>query len=278
MIEEKFQPAFDRDFCFESYGVRIRIESDRQELLSDAEAEIRKALLNRLEIIDCERSLPEHSFGIGLDEQGAFYLYQDGKYDSHTESKRIFFKFFNSMVRIVVGMHAFGKVFVHAGTVGWKGKAIIIPANSFKGKTTLVAELVRNGADYYSDEYAILDENGLVYPFPRELSIRPDDGISYEVNTPVESLGGLAGTEPLPVGMVLITEYKAGASWKPRILTTGEGMIEVLPHTLPRIINPVFSLKVLKMMATGAIIVKSPRNDAKKFAKILLDFFDNRNN
>ncbi|MDQ3221623.1 MAG: hypothetical protein M3Q26_12915 [Acidobacteriota bacterium] len=280
MTEEKliFQPVFDREFCFESYGVRIRIESDRQELLEEAESVIRKALLNRIEIIDSKKVSPEHSFGIGSDENGILYLYQDGKYNSHTEVKWGFFKYFNSLLRIVVAEHAVGKVFIHAGTVGWNGKAIIIPANSFKGKTSLVAELVKNGAEYYSDEYAVLDENGLVHPFARDLSIRPDDGSFKESDTPVESIGGIAGSDPLPVGMVLLTEFKAGAKWKPQILTTGEGIIEVLPHTVPIRFNPEFSLKVLQTMATGAIIVKSPRDDAKQFAKLLLNFFDNRNN
>src|SRR5215213_192989 len=45
------------------------------------------------------------------------------------------------------------KVFVHAGVVGWQGRAVVIPGRCFTGKTTLVAELVRAGATYYSDEY-----------------------------------------------------------------------------------------------------------------------------
>ncbi len=280
MTAEKsiFQPAFDRKFCFESYGVRIRIESDRSELLIEAEAEIRKALLDRIEIIESINTAPEHSFGIGRDEKGILYLFQNGIYNSCSESNWIFFKFFNSMVRIVVAEHAVGKVFVHAGAVGWHGKAIIIPANSFQGKTTLVAELVKQGAEYYSDEYAVLDENGMVHPFPRDLSIRPDEGSGREINVSARSIGGTIGREPLPVGMVLITEYKEGVSWKPRLLTAGEGIIEVLPHTITRKFNPELSLKALKMMAMGAIIAKGLRNDAKAFVKILLDFFDKRSN
>src|SRR6476646_7063652 len=41
------------------------------------------------------------------------------------------------------------RVFVHAGVVGLRGGAIVIPGASFSGKTTLVAELVRRGASYY---------------------------------------------------------------------------------------------------------------------------------
>ena len=43
--------------------------------------------------------------------------------------------------------------------VTWgRGRAIVIPGRTFSGKSTLVAELVRAGATYYSDEYAVEDE------------------------------------------------------------------------------------------------------------------------
>jgi hypothetical protein len=37
-------------------------------------------------------------------------------------------------------------LFVHAGVVGWRGNAIVIPGRSFSGKTTLVKELIQAGA------------------------------------------------------------------------------------------------------------------------------------
>ena len=65
-------------------------------------------------------------------------------------------------------------VFVHAGVVGWKGRALVLPGKSGAGKTTLVAELIRAGATYYSDEYAVLDERGRVHPYARPLAVRVD--------------------------------------------------------------------------------------------------------
>src|SRR4051794_33193161 len=38
-----------------------------------------------------------------------------------------------------VAVAARKRVFVHAGVVGWKGRAVLIPGRSFCGKTTLVA-------------------------------------------------------------------------------------------------------------------------------------------
>src|SRR5262252_9289207 len=44
-------------------------------------------------------------------------------------------------------------VFVHAGVVAWRNAAMVVPGTSHAGKSTLIAELVRCGARYYSDEY-----------------------------------------------------------------------------------------------------------------------------
>src|SRR4051794_11798184 len=55
-------------------------------------------------------------------------------------------------------------MFVHAGVVSWRGRAIVLPGRSLSGKTTLVIELLKAGADYYSDEFAVFDAHGLIHP------------------------------------------------------------------------------------------------------------------
>lgn len=277
MSEERLtiRCAFDREFNFESYGVRVKVESDSQELLSKARQTVIAAFINRAVFIETVNTSAEHTFGIAFDGTN-YFLFKNGQQLSYGESERVFFKYLNSILRIEVAEYAESKVFLHAGVVGWKGKAIVIPASSFQGKTTLTAELVRNGADYYSDEYAILDNRGYVHPFPRKLSMR--FGTTREKEVTVEELGGKSGGDPIQVGMVLLTGFEKGAMWEPTVLSPGKGIIEIIPHTIPIRQNPEFSLKVLDLVARRAIIVKSPRGDAKKFAKFLLAFFDNHIN
>src|SRR5262249_9105581 len=52
---------------------------------------------------------------------------------------------------------------VHSGVVAHGGRAILLPGPTSTGKSTLVAELVRRGAAYFSDEYALLDAEGRVH-------------------------------------------------------------------------------------------------------------------
>jgi hypothetical protein len=76
-----------------------------------------------------------------------------------------------SEIRQWVAKTAKKRTFVHAGVVNWHKRAIVIPGRSRSGKTTFVAELVKAGASYLSDEFAVLDSRGRVHPFAKPLSI-----------------------------------------------------------------------------------------------------------
>src|SRR5262245_63118361 len=90
-------------------------------------------------------------------------------------------------------------LFVHAGVIGWRGVAIVIPGRSYTGKSTLVAELVRRGAVYYSDEFAVLDDLGMVHPYRRPLVLRGETRPSPDLRL----LRVDAPTEPLPLAVVV---------------------------------------------------------------------------
>lgn len=265
--------GLDYEFVFKSYGVRVKVQACSSDLLAEAEKVVEKAFVGRIEIL--ESLAAEHVFGIDVDGAGGLALYNNGERITGDASRPRFFKFFNSLVRITVAEHAKDVIFIHAGVVGRNGKAIVIPGNSFKGKTTLVTQLVRNGAEYYSDEYAVIDAEGLVHDFPRALSTRYlVSGEVREREVPLASIGGKMGSGPIPIGMVLLTEYVENAPWKPEMLTVGRGIMEMIPHTIPRQVNTEFALKVLNAAVTDAIIIRSPRGDAQAFALDLLSFFD----
>ena len=159
-------------------------------------------------------------------------------------------------------------LFVHAGVVGWQGQAIVIPGRSMTGKTSLVKALVEAGAGYYSDEFAVLDKEGLVHPYPRPLSIRGHNGQPRK--TPVEALNGHTGTEPLPVGLVVVTEYQPQAAWRPRKLTPGQALLALMDNTVAARRDPAHSMPILKQSVTGAVALKSKRGEAGDIAPTLL--------
>ncbi len=261
-----------RSFDFECYGVRIRIEGNNQQIVDEAERITRKALLNDLRLVTADNF--DTVFTFTLDNEGTTSIYQDGENVGSGIATEYFFNHFNSLIRVAVAERAVDRLFIHAGAVGWKGKAIILPGTSFIGKSTLVAELVRRGAVYYSDDFAIFDREGLLHPFPRTLTMRADDENYTRFDLTPSDLGGETGNEPLIVGTVLLTEYKQGAEWEPQILTAGKGVLEMMPFTFSFINRPDFSLDVLNNIVSRAILVSSLRGSADIFAETLLDFVD----
>src|SRR5207245_1819748 len=151
---------------------------------------------------------------------------------------------FESHVQLTVAEYAPRRVFVHAGVVGWKDRAILIPGLSHSGKTTLVDQLIRAGATYYSDEYAVLDKQGRVHPYPRPLGIRSSNSPAG-TKVRAEEIGARIGSKPLRVELVVSTKYKPGARWRPRPLSRGKGVLELMANTVSARSQPKLALAVL---------------------------------
>ncbi len=162
------------------------------------------------------------------------------------------------------------RTFVHAGVVGWNGQAIVIPGDSFSGKSSLVKALVKAGASYYSDEFAVLDERGRVHPYPISLTIRPARDGGPPMKYRAEELGGVAGVCPLPVGLVLITRYVSGTRFRPRPLSAGRAVLELLAHTLPARRRPGRVLDILSRVVSHALVLRGTRGEAEETARQIL--------
>jgi hypothetical protein len=141
------------------------------------------------------------------------------------------------------------------------------------GKTTLVKALVEAGATYYSDEFAVLDKAGRVQPYPVPLSLRGENGHAAG-KIPVETFGGQVGVEPLPVGLVIVTEYQPEATWRPRKLTSGQALLALMDNTVAARRDPAHSMPILKQAVTGAVVLKSKRSEARQIASALLSLLN----
>ena len=269
-----WQKKAEFDIYIESYGVKIRISTDHPEAFQRIEKLLQVILPGCFQVI--EKTSVEHHFKLNWGADGKDSLFLNEKEVPSNRTRTDVQRGFETQLRLTVAEYAPERVFVHAGVVAWKDKAIVIPARSFQGKTSLVAEMVRRGAVYYSDEYAIFDADGCVYPFPKTLSIRGEIDEFTQKEYPVETFGGRAGDKKIPVGMILITRFEADAKWKPQILSAGQGILEILEHVVPIRYNPKFSIKVLNQVANHAIIAKTLRGDVSKSADLILDFFESK--
>ncbi len=258
-------------FSLKSYGVRIGIRSNDPAAL----ARVCRHLPSEWENVSSSVVDRVYSILIGGKGPRAHVRHLNLLYGDHVRLVRSLdldtvFETLESDLRLFVAELARHRVFVHAGVVGWKGKAIVIPGRSYSGKSTLVAELVRAGATYYSDEYAVLDSRGRVHPFSKPLELR-EDGDFKQTKITAAELGGQSGTRPLPVGLVLMTQFKNGAHWRPRKLTAGKGVLEMLFNTVSARRSPERALATLQRVAAQADVLKGVRGDARNVAPALLE-------
>lgn len=196
-------------------------------------------------------------------------LYYDAGPLARTRDFEWLLKAFESDLQLLVADNARRRIFVHAGVVGWKNKAIVIPGTSFSGKTTLVSKLVEAGAKYYSDEYAVIDEHGRVHPFPRPLGVRrPNEFETSRID--VASLGGVSGSRPLPVQLVVATRYQAGAKWRPRQLSQGRGVLELLANTVSARSQTRLALSTLPRAIQSAEVLRGVRGEADEVVETIL--------
>ena len=206
---------------------------------------------------------------------GRYWIYGDDEMKCQPILRADLLDAFDTHLRAAFAEFSRRKLFVHAGAVGWNGAAIIFPGKSRAGKTALVAELVRAGATYFSDEYAVLDDKGRVHPFAKPLSLR-DMPFSPQHETPVESLGGVAAHKPLPVASVVMTEYRDGARWQPQTLSPAEGALEIMANTIAARRWPALALSVIGAVADRATIIRSERGEARALARAILTARDDR--
>ncbi len=211
------------------FGVRVGIRVSNASLLGPT-----TSVLPRNWQVSASNAVDRLYSVIGAQETGESsfrrlnILYGDLQRIARTPNPQDLYDALESDIDFCIAQRARKRLFVHAGAVGWKGWGIIIPGRSRSGKTTLVTELLRAGAAFYSDEFAVFDADGKLHPFPRPLSIRRPD---MSVKVGPGDLGAREGTEPLPVGLVVVTQYRAGARWKPKTSSSGRGILHLLANT-----------------------------------------------
>jgi hypothetical protein len=195
---------------------------------------------------------------------------QDGEVKAQSVTESSLYHTLKRICHLELATQAPDLVFVHAGVVLTEYGLLVIPAKSYSGKSTLVRSLVKLGCKYYSDEYAVLDKDGGVRPFPRAHCQRlPDGGNKY---TPPSELGWSPSLGAQPMAAVVVTKFEKGASWNPRDLSSGEAVLKMLENTVCARTEPQRAIAYLANAARGAHCVESLRDESETSAGEILEW------
>ncbi|HYB52772.1 MAG TPA: hypothetical protein VEG84_02790 [Thermoanaerobaculia bacterium] len=169
--------------------------------------------------------------------------------------------------------HAADRIFVHAGAVGWRGKAILLPGRSGAGKTELVAALLRSGAEYFSDEFGLLDAHGNVHPYARPLALRREGG---QVARLAPEAFGSRRAAAMPLGAIAFLRYRARGAWKGAKISAGESLLGLLANTVAVRKRFGEAKSVLASLAATTFAFRGTRGEAAEAARLLLAEVDRR--
>jgi hypothetical protein len=107
----------------------------------------------------------------------------------------------------------------------------------------------------------------LVHPYPRRLSLRTPQGTERPT---ADALGAKTGARPLRVGLVVRTDYRAGAEWRPQRLTAARALMELASYTLPEVTRTSMAQNALSQIAESAPTYRGPRGEAAATAHAIL--------
>ena len=263
-------------FTFESYGLRLGIRVNDPSVLP--------RIVDRLPPgwKPARSSNPREIYSLFVGGPGArpgvkryHLVYQGPTRVSRTHDLDEAIEALESDLRLYVAMWAKQRVFVHAGVVEWQGRALVLPGPTYSGKSTLVAALVRAGARYYSDEYAVLDSRGRVHPYPAPMSMRVP-GVAWPVRQSLSTQSEPSSAKPLPVGLVALSRYQARARWRPQTLTPGQGVLAMLANTVPARLKPNDSLVAIERALSRTKAIRGVRGEADEVADQLLQALEAR--
>lgn len=161
---------------------------------------------------------------------------------------------------------------MHAAVVAFGDGALLLPASSHSGKSFLAAELLRRGAVYYSDEYALIDPQGQVHPYPRPLLVR--NGTPEQKPVLPEECGSQAATAPAAVRWIIGLRYAPGNAWKIAPIPQSEGVLLLLQNT-PHVWARTPDLPdTLRQAVAGAACFLGARGEASEAANQILSLVE----
>jgi len=201
-------------------------------------------------------------------------MYAGGGRIARTLDRDELFEAFERNLRMTIALLSRKFVFIHAGAVGWRGRAIVMPGRTFVGKSTLVEAMVRAGAEYLSDEYALLDQDGRVHPYAKPLSLRAD---AARRASAIELASGRTVERPMEVGAILATRYRGDARSRFRRASAGRGVLDLIANAVAARREPARVLSASRSASARAVVLRGRRGEADEAAECVFKALDRQN-
>jgi hypothetical protein len=178
-------------------------------------------------------------------------LLRDGKEILRTDCYPYLIASLEHEVGRLVAQNASGHCLLHAGAVAHAGRGLLLPGDAGAGKTTLVAFLVQQGFEYFSDDMAALRlDSSRLAPLPRPMRVKGDAArllAPLDRRLVIRPYGGRAsgypgryalppqrrvGRSPRPLGSILFVYRVAGCQARLAEMSKGEAVLGLARRAL----------------------------------------------
>jgi hypothetical protein len=216
--------AWSGAFCFECCGEKISFRFNDLKLKPKL-----LAVLPRIsKVFECQSSENVISLIVNENkETNGLYYNNELAMEFEEFDDSLFEAIEDKIILILARASLPTKIFLHAGAIVFKNIGILIPGLSHTGKTTLVKEFIKDGAEYYTDDCIVLDKDGYLLPFPRPLAIRTDEGRIFRE---ADFFGAKTGNKKKKLDLILFTKFEKNAIWQPKNVSQGNGILGLMDN------------------------------------------------
>ena len=249
------EPQYPHDCSVEGWGVSARIAASREVLLQAA----LRGLPPGFRVSRRPKSglrLPFRTRG------GSIETIHEGRAINLGPSRRTVTAYVEGRLESLASTRSPKFAFLHAGCVEIDGRVILFPGRSCAGKSTLVAEFLKQGARYFSDDLAPVDARLRAHPFPRALGVRPVQGGASTKTSP-EKLGVRPATAARPVAMIWCGSFD-GLAGQPGFVpqSKARAFAELLAHAPGAQVRPEVIVPILAALARSVPVFVGVRGEA----------------
>lgn len=242
--------------CFvEGWGVTSQIVASREVLLQAA----LRGLPPGFRVSRRQAPGPSLSFRT---RGGLIETLREGRVIKLGSSRKTVTAYVESQLESLASTRSPKFAFLHAGCVEIDGRVVLLPGRSCVGKSTMVAEFLRRGAGYFSDDLVPIDGRLRAHPFPRALGIRPPGGGASTKTSP-EKFGVRPATGARPIALIWCGSFDGLAlksSFVPQ--SAAQAFAELLAHAPGAQIRPDVIVPVLAALARSVPVFVGVRGEA----------------
>ncbi len=242
LVNQKDQPGL----TVEAFGVRLAVQVDDPGLLDGIRA--------RLAMQSTPGVAADSDAQLALASSDGFHyeLRYDDLSVAHSVELDVAMAMLEAGVHAEVAQRARGAAFIRGGAVGVADRALVLPGGRFAGTSTLIRELIRQGATPISDGYAVLDGGGSIRHFAEPSSVSSE-------------------STRWPIGLIAATVFIPGAVWAPQELGPADAALMLLSHSVTLRDDPARTMEIVRPAVAGISALEAHRGEAADTAGALLD-------